>query len=109
MDFLLNDEQKKIQEEARKFAEEDLKPGILDRDANCEFPLEQFKKFGKTGIYGYPYPEEVGGIGGSYLGYILAVEEVSKVDGAFGISFSVDTSLYGGSIMNSGVVNISAV
>ena len=50
---------------------------------------------------GLPYPTEYGGQGGDYLSYILAVEEVSKVDGAMGISYSVSTSLYGGALTNS--------
>ena len=101
MNFELTEVQKQVQAMAREFAEQDLLPTILERDASGEFPLELFRKFGKTGIYGLPYPKELGGMGGSYLAYALAVEEVSKVDGAFGISFSVDTSLYGGSIVNS--------
>ncbi len=101
MNFELTQDQLQMQALARDFAEKDLAPGILERDASGEFPLELFRKFGDTGVYGLPYPTEVGGLGGSYLAYALAVEEVSKVDGAFGIAFSVDTSLYGGSIMNS--------
>lgn len=101
MDFRFTEEQLKIQEMARNFAKNELEPTVLERDAKGEFPEKLFRKFGKTGIYGLPYPKEVGGLGGSYLSYVLAVEEVSKVDGSFGIIFSVDTSLYGGSIMNS--------
>ena len=101
MNFDLNPEQQQIQKMARMFAEEDMLPGVCDRDESSEFPLDAFRKFGKTGIYGLPYSKELGGLGGSYLSYVLAVEEVSKVDAAFGISFSVDTSLYGGSIANS--------
>jgi len=101
MNFSLTEEQVKIQKMVRDFAENELKPTILERDAKGEFPMELFRKLGETGIYGLPYPTSVGGLGGSYLSYLLAVEEVSKVDGAFGISFSVNTSLYGGSIMNS--------
>ena len=101
MNFDLNPEQQQIQKMARMFAEQDLLPGVCDRDESSEFPLDAFRKFGKTGIYGLPYSKELGGLGGSYLSYVLAVEEVSKVDAAFGISFSVDTSLYVGSIANS--------
>ena len=101
MNFELTQEQKQIQALAREFAEKELLPQVRERDAASEFPMEQFRKLGETGIYGVPYPTELGGMGGSYLSYILAVEEISKVDAAFGISFSVDTSLYGGSIMNS--------
>ena len=101
MNFALSQDQQQLQQLARDFAEKELLPGVRERDEKSEFPLDAFRKLGKTGIYGLPYPTEVGGLGGSYLSYILAVEEVSKVDAAFGIAFSVDTSLYGGSIMNS--------
>lgn len=101
MNFELTQEQQQIQQLAREFTAKDLLPGVRERDEKSEFPLEAFRKLGKTGVYGLPYPTEVGGLGGSYLSYILAVEEVSKVDASFGIAFSVDTSLYGGSIMNS--------
>ena len=101
MNFELTQEQQQIQQLAREFTAKDLLPGVRERDEKSEFPLEAFRKLGKTGVYGLPHPTEVGGLGGSYLSYILAVEEVSKVDASFGIAFSVDTSLYGGSIMNS--------
>lgn len=101
MNFDLTQEQQQIQKLARTFAENELSPGVLERDANSEFPLEAFQKFGKMGMYGIPYPKEFGGQGGSYLSYILGVEEVSKIDGSFGICFSVNTSLYGGSVMYS--------
>lgn len=101
MNFELTQDQQQIQQLARAFAEKDLLPTVRERDEKSEFPLEAFRTFGKTGAYGLPYPTEVGGLGGSYLSYILAVEEISKVDASFGIAFSVDTSLYGGSIMNS--------
>lgn len=101
MNFNLTEEEARIQKLARDFAENDLRPGVIERDETSEFPLEQFRKLGKSGVYGLPYPKEIGGLGGSYLAYILAVEEVSKVEGSFGIAFSVDTSLYGGSIANS--------
>ena len=101
MDFKLTEEQAKIKQMAADFAKNDLAPTILERDEAGEFPTELFKKFGKTGAYGLPYPKEVGGLGGSYMSYVQAVMEISKVDAAFGIIYSVDTSLYGGSIMNS--------
>ena len=101
MNFELTNEQKDIQKLARDFAEKELLPQVRERDESGEFPLEAFRKLGKTGIYGLPYPKEYGGQGEDYLSYILAVEEVSKVDGAMGISYSVSTSLYGGSLTNS--------
>ena len=101
MDFTLTHEQQMVQQMAREFAQNELLPGVRERDEASEFPLEQFRKFGQTGMFGLPYGKEIGGMGGAYSCYILAVEEVSKVDASFGIAFSVMTSLYGGSIANS--------
>ncbi len=101
MNFDLTQEQRDIQKMVRDFSEKELLPGILERDAKEVFPMDAFKKLGSMGVYGLPYPKEFGGQDGSYLSYILAVEETSKVDAAFGISFSVNTSLYAGSVMNS--------
>ena len=85
MNFELTQDQQQIQQLAREFAEKDLLHGVIERDEKVEFPLDACRKFGKTGIYGLPYGTEVGGLGGSYLSYILAVEEVSKVDAAFAL------------------------
>lgn len=101
MDFTLTHQQQMVQQMAREFAEKELLPEVRERDEKSEFPLEAFRKFGKSGIFGLPYGAEIGGTGGDYSCYVLAVEEVSKVDASFGISFSVMTSLYGGSIPNS--------
>ena len=101
MDFTVTHEQQMVQQMAREFAQQELLPNVRERDEASEFPLEAFRKFGKTGIFGLPYGKEIGGTAGSYASYILAVEEVSKVDASFGIAFSVMTSLYGGSIANS--------
>ena len=98
MNFELNEQQLAIQEKARKFAEEELLPGVLERDETSEFDMGLFKKAGELGLIGLPYPKEVGGQGMGYMEYALAVEEVSKVDASFGISFSVNTSLYAGSV-----------
>lgn len=101
MNFELTEQQAAIQETARNFAQTELQPGVLERDANSEFPVDLYKKMGELGLIGLPYPKEVGGQGADYLSYVLAVEEISKVDASVGISYSVSTSLYGGSIMNS--------
>ena len=101
MNFELNEQQLAIQEKARRFAEEELLPGVLERDETSEFDMGLFKKAGELGLIGLPYPKEVGGQGMGYMEYALAVEEVSKVDASFGISFSVNTSLYAGSVWNS--------
>ncbi|MBR2561279.1 MAG: acyl-CoA dehydrogenase family protein [Eubacterium sp.] len=101
MDFTLTEKQLAVQETARKFAEEKLAKDILVRDEKAEFPHDLYAELGELGFIGLPYPKEYGGQGEDYLSYILAVEEVSKVDGAMGISYSVSTSLYGGALTNS--------
>lgn len=100
MDFTLTKQQEMIKEMARQFAENELKPSVLENDENSEFPIEAYKKLGKLGLIGIPYPKEYGGAGGDYLSYVLAVEEISKVDASFGISYSVTTSLCSGGIIN---------
>ncbi|WP_418271685.1 acyl-CoA dehydrogenase family protein [Intestinimonas sp.] len=101
MNFTLNENQLAIQSTVKAFAEKELAKDILVRDAASEFPHDLYAKMGEMGLIGLPYPKEYGGQGEDYLSYILAVEEVSKVDGAMGISYSVSTSLYGGSLTNS--------
>ena len=101
MNFTLNENQLAIQSTVKAFAEKELAKDILVRDAAAEFPHDLYAKMGEMGLIGLPYPKEYGGQGEEYLSYILAVEEVSKVDGAMGISYSVSTSLYGGSLTNS--------
>ncbi|WP_315080476.1 acyl-CoA dehydrogenase family protein [uncultured Clostridium sp.] len=100
MDFTLTKQQEMIKEMARQFAENELKPIVLANDENSEFPIEAYKKMGSLGLIGLPYPKEYGGAGGDYLSYVLAVEEISKVDASFGISYSVTTSLCSGGIIN---------
>lgn len=101
MNFYLSDDYKAIQETARNFAEKELKPGVIERDEKSEFSIDLFKKMCHLGLIGLPFAEEFGGQGRDYLSYALAVEEISKVDASMGICFSVDTSLYGGSVINS--------
>lgn len=106
MNFELTAQQELIKKIAREFAETKLLPGVIERDEASEFPLNLYKEFGKTGAYGLPYSKEFGGSGGSYMDYVLTVEEISKVDASFGISYSVNTSLYGGSIINSSASDV---
>lgn len=101
MDFNFNDEQLSIIEVARKFAQEEVKPGAIKRDETGEYDKNLYERLGQLGLLGLPYPKEYGGSGMGYLEYAAAVEEISKVDGALGISYSVATSLYCGTIYNS--------
>lgn len=101
MNFELTSDQLAIQKLARDFTERELLPGVVERDETSTFPVEEYQKMARMGFIGLPYPKAFGGQGCDYLSYILAVEEISKVDSSMGISYSVSTSLYGGSIMNS--------
>ncbi len=101
MNFACTEQQLEIQSMVQRFAEEALAKDILVRDETREFPADLYRQMGEMGLIGLPYPKAYGGQDGDYLSYILAVEEVSKVDGAMGITYSVSTSLYGGSLMNS--------
>jgi len=98
MDFNFSREHEFIIQMVREFAENELKPNAAEYDEQGIFPLEAYKKLGKHGIIGLPFPKKYGGSGGDYLSYILAVEEISKVCGATGISYSVNTSLCAGAI-----------
>ena len=101
MNFNLTEQQQQIVDQVRDFTAQRLALGVLERDEQQVFPVEAFKEFGAMGMFGLCYPKEFGGTDVGYLPYILAVEEVSKVDSSFGIGFSVNTSLYGGSVMYS--------
>ncbi|NSB12709.1 acyl-CoA dehydrogenase family protein [Clostridium beijerinckii] len=100
MDFNLTEQQEKIVNMVREFAENEIKPKVVAYDESGEFPIDTYKKMGQLGLIGLPYPKEYGGTGGDYLSYVLAVEEISKVSGSLGISYSVSTSLCSGGIIN---------
>ena len=94
MDFKLSKTHQLQQELYRKFAEEEIKPLAEDMDETEQYDMELLKKLHKYGFFGIPYSKQYGGVGGDYLSYALAMEEVSKVDGSTGITISVHTSLY---------------
>ena len=98
MNFELNEKQLQLQAAARNFAETELAPGILERDEKAEYDFSLYEKLAKLGMIGLPYPSKFGGSDGDYLDYAICVEEVSKVDASMGISYSVATSLSGGSL-----------
>lgn len=100
MDFQLDDKRLALQKAVHEFAEKELLPGVRERDETSTFPVDAYKKMGEMGLIGLPYPKEYGGQGGDYLDYAIAVEEIAKVDGSVAISYSVSTSLYGGSVSN---------
>ncbi|MCY6485941.1 acyl-CoA dehydrogenase family protein, partial [Clostridium aestuarii] len=98
MNFQFTKEQELVRQMVREFAENEIKPIAAESDQTGEFPMENFKKLGKYGCFGIPFPTEYEGAGGDYLSYILAVEEISKACATTGIALSVQTSLCMGAI-----------
>lgn len=91
--FKLSDEHVQLQQTFRDFAENEVKPIAKELDETERFPLETIAKMAEMGMMGLPVPEELGGSGIDQLGYILAVEELSKVCATTGIILSAHTSL----------------
>ena len=90
----LSDEHKMIREAARDFAKNEIAPIAAQFDESGEFPHETIKKMGAMGFMGIEVPEEYGGSGMDTLAYVLALEEISKVDASHGVIMSVNNSLY---------------
>ncbi|MGZ4823297.1 MAG: acyl-CoA dehydrogenase [Terriglobales bacterium] len=93
MDFQLNDEQLQLQRSVREFAEREIRPHVMAWDEESRFPLETIKELGRLGLLGIIFPPEYGGAGMGYIEYVLAIEELSRVDGSVGIIVAAHTSL----------------
>ncbi len=93
MDFNLNETQKLIQETARKFAQDELAATADYRDEKEEFPTEQIKKLGELGFMGMQVPAKYNGAELDSLSYVIAMEEICKVDASVGVVMSVNNSL----------------
>ncbi|WP_196889170.1 acyl-CoA dehydrogenase [Aureivirga sp. CE67] len=93
MDFKLTEEQIMIRDAARDFAQTELLPGVIERDEKQEFPKEQIKKMGELGFLGMMVSPEYGGGGMDAVSYVLAMEEISKVDASASVVMSVNNSL----------------
>jgi len=93
MDFAPNETHLMIRETARKFAEERVAPGSIERDEKEEFPHEIVKELGELGFMGMMVPEEWGGAGFDTISYVIAMEEISRVDASVGVIMSVNNSL----------------
>ena len=93
MDFKLTEEHLMIREAARDFANSDLLPGVIERDEKQEFPAAQVKKMGDLGFLGMMASPEYGGGGMDTISYVLAMEEISKIDASASVVMSVNNSL----------------
>jgi hypothetical protein len=93
LDFRLNEEQQQLRKSVREFAEREIAPHVRKWDDACEYPLATIKELGKLGLMGVIFPPEFGGAGLGYVEYVLAIEELSRVDGSVGITVAAHTSL----------------
>ncbi len=93
MHFELSEEHLMIQQAARDFAQHELKPGVIERDEHQKFPAEQIKKLGELGFLGMMVDPKYGGAGLDTISYVLAMEELSKVDASASVVVSVNNSL----------------
>ncbi|HED23669.1 MAG TPA: acyl-CoA dehydrogenase [Firmicutes bacterium] len=93
MNFTLSEMQEMTRQMVRDFAEKELKPGAEERDEEEKFDRELFDKMGRLGLTGIPWPEEYGGGGCDFLSYIIAVEELSRVEASAGTTLSAHISL----------------
>lgn len=93
MDFNLTEEHLMIQKAARDFAQNELLPGVIERDEKQEFPAAQIKKMGELGFLGMMVDPKYGGSGLDTISYVLAMEEISKIDASASVVMSVNNSL----------------
>jgi len=93
MNFELTEEHKMIRDAARDFTQTELLPGVIERDETQTFPAEQIKKLGELGFLGMMVDPKYGGAGMDAISYVLAMEEISKVDASCSVVMSVNNSL----------------
>lgn len=93
MDFSLTEEHIMIRDAARDFAQNELLPGVIERDENQKFPHEQIKMMGELGFLGMMVDPKYGGGGMDTISYVLAMEEISKIDASASVVMSVNNSL----------------
>jgi len=93
MNFELSEEQLAVQAAARDFAQTELLPGVIERDTDQKFPIEQIKKMGELGFMGMMVDPKYNGGGMDTISYVLAMEEISKVDASASVCMSVNNSL----------------
>ena len=93
MNFNFTEEQLAVRDAARDFAQKELLPGVIERDEKQQFPAEQIKLLGELGFMGMMVDPKYGGSGMDTVSYVLAMEEISKVDASTSVCMSVNNSL----------------
>src|SRR5947207_7598719 len=102
MDFNYSEELLEIKRIVREFAENEIRPHVMEWDEQQIFPLDTLKKLGELGFLGVLIPAEFGGSGLGYVEYVTIIEELSRVDGSVGISVAAHNSLCTGHIYGFG-------
>lgn len=102
MNFQLSELTQQVAHSARDFAQQHIRPHVMEWDESQEFPVHVFKEMGKLGMMGVLVPEEYGGAGLSYFEYKTIIEEVAKVCGSVGLSLAAHNSLCTGHILTFG-------
>ena len=100
--FSLSEEHEMILQAARDFAQNEIAPIAAEYDETGDFPYETIQKMGEMGFMGIEIPEEYGGAGMDTLSYVLALEEICKVDASHGAIMSVNNSLFNYGILRFG-------
>ncbi len=93
MDFSFTDEQQQLRKSIREFAEGEIAPHVMEWDEASHFPHEIMPKLAEMGLLGIIFPEQYGGAGLGYVEYVIAIEELSRVDGSVGIIVAAHNSL----------------
>ena len=91
--FQLTEEHLMIRKAARDFAQQECLPGVIERDEKAQFPKEQIRKLGELGFMGMMVDPQYGGSGMDTISYVLAIEEISKVEASVSVCMSVNNSL----------------
>ena len=93
MNFKLSEEHEAVREAAKNFAENECKPGVIERDTHQKVGFDQLKMLGELGFMGMMVDPKYGGSGMDTLSYVLAIEEISKIDASVSVAMSVNNSL----------------
>ncbi|HPG11183.1 MAG TPA: acyl-CoA dehydrogenase family protein [Chitinophagaceae bacterium] len=102
MNFETNEITRQVSQTARDFAQQHIKPYVMEWDESQEFPVKVFKEMGNLGLMGVLVPEQYGGAGLSYFEYKVIIEEIAKVCGSIGLSLAAHNSLCTGHILTFG-------
>src|SRR3954447_6102295 len=93
VDFRLSEEQEALRESVREFAREQVAPVIAEHYEHKAFPYDLTRQMGKMGLFGLPFPEKFGGMGGDYFALCIALEELARVDSSVAVTLEAAVSL----------------